>query len=54
MGNKEGEEAMVETKNFKVLVSMMMALGCDASESKAAEMHEKVTGSKEKVRMSLR
>ena len=42
------------TKDFKVLVSMLMSLGCDASLEKALELYERVTGRKGVVDMTLR
>ena len=49
----EEQEPLVETKDFKVLVSMLMSLGCECTVEKATEMYEAITGKREKVRMSL-
>ena len=49
-----GSEFLVETKDFKVLVSMLMSLGCECTVEKAIDIYEAITGKKDKVRMTLR
>ena len=48
------KELMVETKDFKVLVSMLMSLGCECTVKKAQDMYEAVTGKRGTVGMNVR
>ena len=41
-----GSELLVETKDFKILVSMLMSLGCECTVERAIEIYEAITGKK--------
>ena len=45
---------MVATKDFQVLVGMLMSLGCECSKEKAQKLHLEVTGNQETVKLTLK